>query len=46
MGELATYYVNLFIRSAMQIDASEAMVAHALWLLIEEVERRRRDCAS
>jgi hypothetical protein len=43
LAELAAYHVGLFAGAAARIDASPAAVAHALFLLIDEANRRREE---
>jgi hypothetical protein len=43
LGELAAYHIGLFLGTAARINASPAFLAHALFVLIEQAQERRRE---
>jgi hypothetical protein len=41
LAELAAYHVGLFVGTASRLDVSPAVLAHALFLLVEEANTQR-----
>jgi hypothetical protein len=41
LADLAAYHVGLFVGSTARIEGSPAVIAHALFLLIEQANQRR-----